>query len=249
MQQEETQTQVPRHLNQIVMLGDIHGAFRSVPYNSNRLNIENAIVIQVGDFGMGFHRPFYYADELNIINERLKLNNNHLYAIRGNHDDPSYFAETNNPFGCSNITLLADYSELDLLGHKFLFVGGAISVDRKERVLNKSYWADEPFVFRPEFDYKLYDCVVTHTRPAESGLFSVAYKNEERINADPELLRDLQEEMDLVSMLYEKTKPKRWFFGHFHMAAVGDNGITKFRCLDIDEFCPYNLDKPDASVF
>lgn len=230
----------------IVLCGDIHGEFNTLRYDINRLH-ENSYIIQVGDFGMGFHKPNYYKDHaFPELNEVLVKKNCHLYAFRGNHDDPSYFKETHNPFDYSNITLLADYSELDLLGKNILVVGGAVSVDRRFRVPNKSWWSDEEFVlkFEHEFPYKdrQYDLVLTHTRPGVCGAFKGFASIKDWCDQDVDLKNDLIVESQALDKLWEWTKPKDWIYGHFHQSHLISHEGTSFRCLDIDEHYQYFVD-------
>lgn len=222
--------------NKIILVGDIHGEFGSFR-NKIKNNISDAYIIQVGDFGLGFHKPNFYKDKFTWLNEVLVNNNCHLYVIRGNHDDPSYFAETNSPE--SNITLLKDYSELELLNKKILLVGGAVSVDRRFRHEGKSWWSDEVFNLKLEdqFPYKdsQYDLVVTHTRPGVCGAFKGFDNIKYWCNQDPDLMDDLIKESEQVNYLYEKTKPKNWIYGHFHQSDITNYEGTEFRCLNIDE--------------
>lgn len=230
----------------IVLVGDIHGEFNTLAHLiSNRYKLENSYIIQVGDFGMGFYLPNYYKTELETLDYRLGKNNNHLYAIRGNHDDPEYFKKTNNPFGYKNITLLQDYSELKLLDKSILLIGGAVSVDRKDRLERQrkgkspSYWIDEVFNIDSEFKYQKYDLVVTHTRPAVCGHYKGFANINDYIVDDPKLKDDLIEESQKVDILYQNTKPPVWVYGHFHQSIKSTTEDTTFRCLDINEFWGY----------
>jgi predicted phosphodiesterase len=238
--------------NKIVMLGDIHGEYRKVIYDLKRLDIENTYVIQCGDFGVGFHKPNYYKTELTLLNEILEKRNIHMYVVKGNHDSPEYFKETNNPFGLSNITLLQDYSELELLGKHILLVGGAVSVDRRFRVPNKSWWVDEEFVLKldHEFPYKdrQYDIVVTHTRPGVCGAFKGFDNIKDWCDQDYDLKNDLIEESQKLDYLYDKTRPALWFYGHFHKSSVEQHENTTFRCLDIHEYKELPFDKRETSA-
>jgi len=224
--------------NKIILVGDIHGAFDSLKYKIKQ-EISDAYIIQVGDFGLGFHKPNFYKDKFTWMNDVLQDTNCHLYAIRGNHDDPSYFTETNNPFGFANITLLADYSELDLLSKNILLVGGAVSVDRRFREEGKSWWSDEEFNLKleDEFPYKdrQYDLVVTHTRPGVCGAFKGFDNIKYWCDQDPDLIDDLVEESQKLDYLYERTKPKLHAYGHFHQSSITKHEDTEFRCLNIDE--------------
>lgn len=231
--------------DKIILVGDIHGAFNKLRYDINRFDHTDAFIIQVGDFGMGFHKPNYYKNEaFPKLNEVLASRNCQLYIIRGNHDDPEYFKQTNNPFEFSNITLLQDYAELTLIGKSILLVGGAVSVDRFKREKDETWWVDETFKLKLEdqFPYKdrQYDLVVTHTRPAVCGAFkgfdNISYYCEH----DPDLKKELIEESQQVDYLYERTKPKDWIYGHFHESMVTRHDETKFKCLNIDEHYLYH---------
>jgi UDP-2,3-diacylglucosamine pyrophosphatase LpxH len=231
--------------DKIILVGDVHGAYGKLRYDINRLGYEDAYIIQVGDFGVGFHKPNYYKDQaFPELNEMLVRKNCHLYAIRGNHDDPEYFKQTNNPFDFSNITLLQDYAELDLIGKSILLVGGAVSIDRTWRTQGKSWWSDEGFNLKleHEFPYKdrQYDLVVTHTRPGVCGAFKGFDNIKEWCNNDVDLKNNLIEESLMVDYLYVQTKPKDWIYGHFHESAVAHYENTKFRCLNIDEHYEYH---------
>jgi len=72
--------------DKIIIVGDIHGAYPRLRYDISR-SYTDAYVIQVGDFGFGFHKPNYYKTELEDVSKTLTKTNCHLYVIRGNHDD------------------------------------------------------------------------------------------------------------------------------------------------------------------
>lgn len=235
--------------DKIVFVGDIHGEFATLGYDIlHGYKYRDAYVIQVGDFGIGFNQPNYYRDELNRLNLKLLEANCHLFAIRGNHDNPSYFQTKNNPFDNSNITLLPDYTELTLLNKKLLCVGGAVSIDRAPRIKHneeqaskgKSYrcwWPDEGVKIRSaeEFNYDVYDIVVTHTRPSLCGDIKGADILHEFEQNDPKLRADLKHENAEMDRLWKFTKPARWFYGHWHQHMFSSYGGTKFLCLGIDE--------------
>jgi len=224
--------------NNIILIGDIHGDFMDIPYKCKDYDIKDSYLIQVGDFGVGFHKEGYYKDIFKKLNNRLVKQNNHLYAFRGNHDDPKYFETTNNPFGCSNITLLADYSELELLGKKFLCVGGATSIDRTwdKRISGKSWWRDEQVFRNTKLEFKQYDWVLSHTRPTIASPVFETDRIMYWIKEDPTLREDLLKEGKILDELWDVTKPPNWAYGHFHQQELYEYGGTTFRCLDIKQF-------------
>jgi DNA repair exonuclease SbcCD nuclease subunit len=224
--------------DKIVFVGDIHGEFGRLRWDI-KTKYSNAHIIQVGDFGIGFYKPNHYKVELKELNETLERRNCHLYAIRGNHDNPEYFKDTHNPFDYKNITLLADYSELELLNRNMLLVGGAVSVDRGYREEGKNYWSDEEFVLKLEHEFpyrdRQYDFVVTHTRPGVCGAFKGFANIKHWCDQDYDLKNELIEESQKLDYLYEHTKPKRWYYGHFHESLGINYEDTHFRCLNIHE--------------
>jgi predicted phosphodiesterase len=243
----------------IILVGDIHGEFGRLRYDINRLH-ENSYIIQVGDFGVGFHKLNYYEAEFEALQKVLEHTNCHLYVIRGNHDNPEWFKETNNPFDYDRITLLKDYSELNLLGKNILLVGGAVSIDREWRIAKNNlfkkvgsskrlWWDSEPFIYNDNFDYKKYDVVVTHTRPANCGSFKGFDKIKGFFDGDDTLKEELIQESQDVEQLWDKTKPQHWYYGHFHESNLVETSGTIFRCLDIDEHYQYFvLTNPDSSL-
>lgn len=233
--------------DKIILVGDVHGEWEHFKHLTHaRYQHENAYIIQVGDFGVGFRHESEEERSLFSFNKILGERNCHLFAIRGNHDDPSRFKESNHPCGYENITLLPDYSELDLLGKSILLVGGAVSVDRRFRVEGRSYWSDEEFTLKleHEFPYKdrQYDLVVTHTRPGVCGAFKGFDNIKYWCDQDYDLQNDLIEESQKLDYLYEHTKPKNWAYGHFHKSNTINYETTEFRCLDIHEHYLYYSD-------
>ncbi len=101
----------------IIFIGDVHGEFKELTVKLARSNVRESHFIQVGDFGLGFKKKEAESDELEALNSFLIKENNHLYVIRGNHDNPKYFKASS---GFSNITFLADYSLIELEGQTIL---------------------------------------------------------------------------------------------------------------------------------
>jgi predicted phosphodiesterase len=217
----------------VLILGDIHGKFSHIKWTIKHRHLRNTTIIQVGDFGVGYE-PTVDDKNLEDLNKFLLEKNCTVYAIRGNHDDPSYF-EGNHIF--SNLKLMPDYSQEIIEGKKFLFCGGAISIDRKFSLskmqmsashgLNKPmYWWDEAFDLDLEELEKIRDVeiVITHTAPEWAfpqnkngfGDFVTAFFFD-----DAELEADLLKERAAVSKFFQKLKEngnpiELHFYGHFH---------------------------------
>jgi len=221
----------------LAFLGDIHGQFRRIGYLARQKNITDAVIVQVGDFGIGYYKPNYYKTELSRVNDVLKERNIVLVAIRGNHDNPEYFKETHKPFDLENIWLLKDYEELTVCNKQILLVGGAQSIDRVDNVEGETYWRDEVINVKTpdEFDYKKYDIVVTHTAlgmPYEEYKSSVLKYFLEK---DKDLANDIKREQEQITNLYKYTTPRFWYHGHFHHSYSRVHEQTHFKGLEIDE--------------
>lgn len=224
----------------MVILGDIHGNFNLigmvVPRNNN--------VIQVGDFGLGFHAVHDDEKTIDYWNVSWKARGIHVYAIRGNHDNPAYW-DGRYDGRWSNLTLVKDYTVMQLEHKNWLFVGGAISVDRFMRKTDRDYWPEEEFNLDEDKlnsileEYKDIDYVVTHTAPQFCFPPTKGSIVNEFSKHDANLLTDLRIERSLVERMYnilsEKSKPKKWFYGHFHMDKVEYIEDVEFRLLGIGE--------------
>lgn len=223
----------------IYFLGDIHGEFEIIFKWLVKYNIENSVIIQVGDFGRGFRDDEDHL--LNQLSDRLKERNCHLYIIRGNHDNPEFF-KGKKEHNYSNVILLKDYTILEIEGLNFLFVGGAISIDRKQRTLGSSYWKKEIFnldIKKLEFIKNL-DIVVTHTTPsfAYPTLWSeIVYNFADR---DPGLYQELPNERKMLdemhNILIKNNKIKKWYYGHFHSSKTEIHNEIEFILLGVNEF-------------
>ena len=250
----------------IFFLGDVHGNFNYIEYYIKLNKMENCIIYQVGDFGIGFTTEFNDMGILGNLNRFLKERNIHFYAIRGNHDNPAFFdGHLANHF--DNLHLLADYDVIEVNGRKILGVGGAISIDRrpcladmqKEAIYGRNielYWFDEAFKVDEE-KIKLIegvDILVTHTAPN----FCVPInKNNDfgpLVNRyaeyDENLKKDLNEERDNVTKLWELLKEKNpniknHFYGHFHRVNLEIINGVEHRLLDINEFYDPKFDYMD----
>lgn len=236
----------------ILLLGDIHGNFNFLKHKINSKNITDCTIIQVGDFGIGF--TYKENDELtlNNLNDFLKDFNVTMYAIRGNHDNPDFF---NGSYVLSNLKLLPDYTTLNIEGTNFLFIGGAISVDRTERIKQNNsnirygsrkrcYWDNEGIVYKPEITktVKGIDILVTHTAPdwcEPNNKLGFGSFVEDWAKNDINLIRDLsleRNEMTNIFLdLYENNKIKKHFYGHFHFSKFDTHNGVDHHLLDINE--------------
>ena len=256
----------------VYVIGDLHGNFELLEdYIRERDFISNCILIAAGDCGFGFKPLHAYLWEMENLNFALSQKNCILYMVRGNHDDPQYFNKQ--LINLSNVHTIEDYSVIEVGLYNILCVGGGISIDRLLRLsydnerkktieelhlpttFHPSYWDNEMPIFNEEKLNEIKDSgimithVVSHTSP--SFCFKVGTKGIETwINADKNLLKDLSEERQIMTKLYDKLMEDKhpimkWVFGHFHQHHEENINSIHFvtlhhieKSLDICELTP-----------
>jgi predicted phosphodiesterase len=240
----------------LVICGDIHGNFVPLVYEMIvRYGMHDTLVIVAGDCDFGFEKQGAYDNVFQRIERRLAQNNCWIAMVRGNHDDPAYFA-----LQADGMTLIhharwqtiPDYTIVQACGRTVLCIGGAVSVDRQIRLQEMEhhpgkqyYWANEV----PKYDAKALDAihasgiqvdiVVTHTAPS-----MCEYQSKQGLAAwaqnDANLLADCDAEratMDaILSHLKRDGHPlERWYYGHFHNSWYSEIDGIWFKMLDIME--------------
>ena len=227
--------------NSIVVSGDIHGDF-NVLVNKMcvQYGMRDTLLIVAGDCGFGFQKKGYYEDLIKRNSKRMNDANNWILFVRGNHDNPAYFDGI--VFHHSRFMAIPDYSIVKAKGHVILCVGGAISLDRQQRLkewdlqLRKEskysrissecdnldrnyYWTNEYPVYNEEILAKIIseekiDCVVTHTAPSFCEL-----QNKNGLNAwaemDESLIDDVKNERETMDCIYRKLKSSSQPLSHW----------------------------------
>lgn len=219
----------------LIFIGDIHGNFNFLTWKIKSSKLNDSIIVQVGDFGIGFTTRKNDINLLENLNSELSKYNCFLYAIRGNHDDPYYF---DGSIKMSNLYLVPDYEVIPIdtgeVVYNTLFVGGAISIDRNSRMEEMQYlrlyhndnrnlwWSGEIFNFKKEKVENLnnIDIVVTHTAPDfcypfNKGDIVLHYEKQDKdLKLDLAVERSRMTEM--FNILKRNNKIKYHFYGHFH---------------------------------
>lgn len=200
-------------------------------------------VIHVGDGEEGY--PENWKPEIpERLNADLAKLGIEYFSIRGNHSNPHVFDGSMN---LPNFKLLPDYTCLEIDGETWLFVGGAISIDRLDRKPGETWWIEEEMILRENFSGKA-DVLVTHTGPswtvpAVSNFLLECIHYEEQIGCDT-LWQELRDEQTRHDRLFELVKPRQWYHGHFHRSATHQVGGCTIRQLGIAELVIHKPGKP-----
>ena len=212
-----------------LIVGDIHGEWITLFKKIESLDLRDATLLCVGDVGIGFVERSKQERQHIHINNFFKSRDIEFLSIKGNHDDPAYFDGSIN---LSHFKLLPDYTTLTLNDKKFLFVGGAISIDRTIRKEGISYWKDEVFKL-DESKIQQCDVLITHSAPTWNGPIEKNGMLANFCQKDATLWDECMEERKQHDALIKLSGAKRHFAGHFHGYFVVDFDDCVSTILDI----------------
>ena len=235
----------------LAVCGDIHGEFETLVYKiCVQYDMHDTLVIVAGDCGFGFHAEEYYKQLYHRVQKRLSAHNCFVAMMRGNHDDPSYFAEQKLKY--ERFRTIPDYSIIEACGHQILCVGGAVSIDRKWRKDEMARYPDKTYYWEgeiPYYDEKVLkeitssgchiDIVISHTSPSfcelvlKNGLAGWA-KEDAALLDDTTTERKVLDEV--LEYLVKAGHPLcRWYYGHFHQSWHSEIEGVFYKMLDIME--------------
>lgn len=240
----------------IIVSGDIHGDFKSMVFKlCVQYGCTDTLLIVAGDCGFGFERPGYYEQVYHSVAGRLRKSNNWVVFIRGNHDDPSYFSEEKIAY--KRWRTIPDYSVIRACGHSILCIGGAISIDRRQRweenarrrelghLQTAVWWPDEAPQFRPDEIDSMpaeiqIDTVVTHSAPSFCQL-NAKHALRSWAAMDPALMDDVDAERKTMDQIHKclagNGHPvERWIYGHFHQSWSSCIHGIEYSMLNVLEF-------------
>lgn len=215
---------------EIIVCGDFHSNFHIVnQFLCKKPGI--TMILQCGDFGWWprFHNKSYlsYLGE-RFVYDQFNLKNKHtkIFWCPGNHEDWEDLMQYKGPTEVMpNVFYMPRNSVMDLPdGRKVLFMGGGLSIDRKDRDIRSGAfgWFVEETISQKDIeelpDEKI-DIVISHTAPNEFILkdYHLDYYH------DPS--------RDALSAVLDKYHPKLWYFGHMHYFQTGITDGCKWTCL------------------
>lgn len=225
--------------------GDIHGDIRSLIYLIDVYGLtNNDTIVLLGDVGLNFFRDEIEEKKKEILNNT----NVQFLCIHGNHEirpyDISTYKECEWHKGIvyreskyKNISFAKDGEIYELGGIKAITIGGAYSVDKKERIKTGKYWWPNE---QPSKETKKHvedvlaknnwkiDTVFSHTCP-EKYIPIEAFIN--GINQN-DVDRSTEKWLENIE---NKLTYKNWYCGHWHINKRIDkmyflfNGIVELR--------------------
>lgn len=196
-------------------LGDTHGDLAFAESAAKLARQHDAEVIQLGDWG--FLWPG--KDRLRTLSDMLIGERTAMRFIDGNHDDHPRLKKLRGRVRVRDVHI--DVNVIyqprgsvheDEDGTRFLFLGGAPSIDRDSRVEGRSWWPEET-IKDAEFDLamsakKPIHVLVTHDAPDFPPGFSP--------KGSPSYQRDQLTSMKRVDALIRRHRPEIHVHGHWH---------------------------------
>lgn len=239
-------------------VGDIHGDVTTLCFLIEKHNITNSSFILLGDIGIWRYRDYKRYMSLDKL---CKERNIIVYAFRGNHDNPRFFyrSEEQSPIArrfwdkFTNFKVLPDLSIITINNSKGIVIGGGTSIDRVcrrtwqslERRYNNLYklndwWEDEvlPSIgnIKDNFDF-----ILTHTGPRPPKIMPLNEDNCGFFILDKTLEHDINEENNKLNEIQNRFKPKKWWFGHYHINDSFTFNGTDCCAVDINYITPIRL--------
>lgn len=216
------------------LFGDHHSNYDDLIRALLRKGLRHCRLIHVGDGEEGYPDSWDAETPEQLDNAFASLDIEYL-SIRGNHSNPHVFDGSVN---LPNFKLLPDYTRLEINGESWLFVGGAISINRLDRIPNETWWIEEEMIL-DETRAQPADVLVTHAGPTSSvppvSNFLLEYIHaEEQFGCDT-LCDELRDEATRHDRLFQLVKPQQWYHGHFHTSATHQLDGCNIRQLDVAE--------------
>lgn len=207
--------------SQVLIMGDVHANWDVVPRLLNRrLRPNIRTILQVGDLGYWPRATQWHEALGEFLDERDVT----LYFADGNHEDHDMLdaQPTGKPLDAAGrIYHVKRGDVLNFGGHRVLFFGGAVSVDKEWRTPGHS-WFDREVCdfneFKKAWDATNIEYVVAHDLPW------VAKPQYPEYSMWPKYLTDAgRSNREQLTGLAERLQPRTWFAGHHHRRLTTDH--------------------------
>lgn len=249
------------HKSCIFITGDCHRNFDKIYEFCNEVETtKNDIMIIAGDAGINWYCDpvFKYDEHLKKSLSKLPIT---LVIVHGNHEERAWnchgYKHDLYKVGCDNILAWAepefpnllfvdDFSIQCIKNKRFLFIGGAYSVDKWQRLMYGGRWFESEQMSKEDmeinlkrlaadrraFEYSInhrenqFDYVVSHTCPLKYEPVEMFLACVDQSTVDKRTEKFLDDAEEIIS--YEK-----WYVAHFHVDKVIDQ--VRFIYEDIIE--------------
>lgn len=209
-----------------LFLGDTHADLDFVVKACDIAAKNNAEIIQVGDFGFIWpNRGKYDENQLRTLSSVLVMHGVTMRFLDGNHDFHTKLKELAPERVTTKLAPRVFYqprgsTHVDEDGTKFLFMGGAPSIDKAFRRDGVSWWAEEEITeddMGEALNHTSADVLVTH----DAADYPPGFKPK----GEPEFRVASKRSLNNIKELRTHLKPALHVHGHWHHAYV--DGVTR----------------------
>lgn len=218
-------------MKRYLFLGDTHDDLDFTESAAKLARQHGAEIIQLGDWGfLGPAKP--QLEELSAMLIGLGVT---MRFVDGNHDDHLRLKKLRGRVRVRGVEIAKNVIyqprgsvHEDEDGTRFLFLGGAPSIDQARRIEGVSWWPEE-VISKTDLDLALsakapIHVLVTHDAPAFPPGFTP--------KGSPRYRRDQRLSMTRVDKLIQRHRPTLHVHGHWHTRATTQRGITRVEALD-----------------
>jgi len=182
-----------------IFLGDVHANTEALDTICKLFPTDS--IIQLGDLGVGFTASIPYHDNLRFI--------------RGNHDDPK---------ACQ---ARKDYIGDWAVDKDTLFISGAYSIDKLQRIQGYDWWPDEELSLR-EMD-KVLEFIKEH---GDTITTVVSHELPQKFIHEHFRLWNRTRTGEFLDEVWGLVVPERWYGAHHHISYHMIDSGTEFFILD-----------------
>ena len=215
--------------------GDTHGEFFFLNQRLKEARKNDCFFI-CGDFGYWDRSTF--REGTGFYHDKIKNPNGvKIYFCDGNHEQHEWLKDLERERGwehpieiMENLFFCPRGSSIQLSdGRNVLFAGGADSIDKQWRDAGVNWFPQETMKYsdyaRIDFT-KTYDIVVSHTCPLNCMVWmKEVYRGVSQKSFDLT--------SDLLQSIFDRVRPKKWFFGHWHRYDVREIDNCVFTVLNM----------------
>lgn len=220
-------------MTRLLLAGDTHNSTEHIRYLLEVCRNSNiGSIIQLGDWG--FQWP--EIGQVGWLKEELKKAKVHLTFIEGNHDNftllkRDHFFGANHPCAMGpNLTYIPRGVTFALGGIRFAGLGGAVSIDKAQRISGRSWWPEEAIteedmarLVRNTERFKV-DVLVTHDAPDLSLWHQMGMKP----------YHDSEAHRKLINRALEITQPDLHYHGHMHHRHTSALGLKSGKVVRVE---------------
>ena len=210
------------------IIGDVHGKFEVLNDFVKENQSKYDKITQLGDMGIAFPGEKAPDVENYDVEAEFICGNHENYHVLKNIDNPNCW---NQNFPVNRDKYIDffktwDYKSRGTVENNILYIGGASSVDKHNRIPGRDWWDAENISFKEQVKVlnnikgEQIDIVFSHCAP-------LCFDIEEFLS----FKRIKDPNRRFLAHIFEEVRPKMWFSGHYHQNISLTYKDCEYRCI------------------